>query len=113
MGDVVDLTADSPAAKTAKRSAGAAAASGGKSVRAVKKPKPATGFVLLWIPFTCKGGRKTKVMGVFASKEKAQEAKNALMTSDNTYGHGDICVGGTWEDEISLVILKAPLHLDE
>ena len=52
-------------------------------------------------------------MGVFASKEKAQEAKNALMTSDNTYGHGDICVGGTWEDEISLVILKAPLHLDE
>ena len=26
------------------------------------------------------------------------------MSEHDCYGHGDICVGGTWEDEIDLVI---------
>jgi hypothetical protein len=52
-------------------------------------------------------------MGVYPSKAAAEEAKKQIMSRHECYGHGDICVGGTWEDEIDLVIREAPLHLEE
>jgi hypothetical protein len=79
-----------------------------------KKMKP---HILLWVPTNGKGQRKAwsqlKVMGVFPSKEKAQEKKDELMEKYETYGHGDICVGGTWDDEIDLVIKPCELFLDD
>ncbi len=50
-------------------------------------------------------------MGVYPSKAAAEEAKRVLMSRHECYGHGDIVVGGTWEDEIDLVIREAPLFL--
>lgn len=50
-------------------------------------------------------------MGVYPSKEAAEEAKRQLMSRYMCCGHGDIIVGHTWEDEIDLVIREAPLHL--
>ena len=43
-------------------------------------------------------------IGVYPTKESAEEKKQKVMSEHDCYGHGDICVGGTWEDEIDLVI---------
>lgn len=112
MGDVIDLTGEPPARAEAKRSAPAPAAAAAPA----KKPKAAAkgaraGHALLWIPFTCKGGKKARLVGVYDTKAQAQAAKERLMEQHDCCGHGDILVGGTWEDEISLVVLPAPLFL--
>ncbi|KAJ3233680.1 hypothetical protein HDU81_002065 [Chytriomyces hyalinus] len=71
------------------------------------KEKP---HVLLWIPHNgLKPSQKNnwpslKVIGVFFTKEAAEERRTQLMNQHETYGHGDICVGGTWNDEIDLVV---------
>ena len=69
--------------------------------------------VLLWICTHGKGRSNAwtrsslKVIGVYATKDDAEEKKGELMNRYDTYGHGDICVGGTWMDEIDLVIRPA------
>ena len=85
---------------------------------ALKPKKPSKGFALLWICTHGKGKRSSwrqkdlKIIGVYPTKEKAQEAKQQVMSEHDCYGHGDICVGGTWEDEIDLVIRDTPLYLE-
>ncbi|KAJ3399523.1 hypothetical protein HDU80_007823 [Chytriomyces hyalinus] len=79
-----------------------------------KKVKPKTNkekpHVLLWIPHNgLKPSQKNnwpslKVIGVFYTKEAAEARKAQLMNQHETYGHGDICVGDTWNDEIDLVV---------
>jgi hypothetical protein len=49
---------------------------------------------------------------VYPTKEKAQEAKEQVMSEHECYGRGYICVGGTWEDEIDLVIRETLLYLE-
>jgi hypothetical protein len=84
-----------------------------------KKQKTASkAFSLLWICTHGKGRSKTwrkkdlQVVGVYPSKAAAEEAKKQVMSRHLCCGHGDICVGDTWEDEIDLVLREAPLHLE-
>ena len=82
-----------------------------------KKAKPTKSFALIWVCTHGKGRSRNwrkkdlKLVGVYASKANAEEAKRKVMSEHECYGHGDICVGGTWEDEIDLVIREAPLFL--
>jgi len=69
--------------------------------------------VLLWICTHGKGRSRDwtrsalKVVGVYATKDDAQRKKDELMTQYDCCGHGDILVGGSWDDEIDLVIRPA------
>ena len=116
--EAIDLTLDEPQpvvkkARTAesvsvpKSSSSAPSSSSSKQKQASKKTKP---HVLLWICAAGKGkGRNWKnkslrVIGVYPSKEDAERKKDQTMTPDISFGHGDICVGDTWEDEIDLVV---------
>ena len=56
--------------------------------------------------------KKLKIYGVYSTKAKAEEAKAEIMKQYDVCGHGDITVGDTWEDEISLVIRPAECHFD-
>jgi hypothetical protein len=113
MGDVIDLTGEPPARAEPKLSAPAPAAAptpvAKKQKAAAKGPR--AGHALLWIPFTCKGGKKARLVGVYDTKAQAQAARAKLMEQHECCGHGDIVVGDSWEDEISLVVLPAPLFL--
>ena len=118
MADVVDLTGDAqPGAAAALKRAAPAPTAAPAAPPAAKKPKaaapakPRAAHALLWIPFTCKGGRKARLVGVYETKQAALAAKEKLMEQHDRCGHGDILVGDTWEDEISLVVLPAPLFL--
>ncbi len=44
------------------------------------------------------------MIGVYASKAAAEAKKEDIMSRHTCCGHGDIVVGGTWEDEIDLVV---------
>lgn len=78
-----------------------------KPTKVLKKDSP---HALLWICSHGKGqGRHwkssaLKLIGVYATKEAAEKKKEEVMMQYDRCGHGDICVGGTWEDEIDLVI---------
>ena len=117
--DVIDLTADDkplqsrakltgtkPTKKRASPAATAAPAAK-KSKPAAKASKP---HALLWICAAGKGQGRAwkqkalKVVGVYASKAAAEDKKRAVMEKHDCCGHGDILVGGTWEDEIDLVV---------
>lgn len=84
-----------------------------------KMKRPSKGFALLWISTHGKGRRSSwrkkdlKMLGVYPTKEKAEAAKQQVMSEHDCYGHGDICVGGTWEDEIDLVVRDTTLYLDD
>jgi hypothetical protein len=77
MGDdeVVDLTADTPV-KRKQPSAPGVAAKKAKPAAAAKKLTQ--GYALLWIPHTCKAGKKVKVLGVFPSKADAETERTRL-----------------------------------
>jgi len=45
-----------------------------------------------------------KVIGVYASKQAAEDKKTQIMSQHTCCGHGDILVGDSWEDEIDLVV---------
>jgi hypothetical protein len=81
-----------------------------------KKAAPAKktkAHVLIWHPhWGSEGGKKVKVMGVYSTKEKAMAAKEEIMNRYEECGHGDILVGGTFHDEIDLLIRPADCFLD-
>jgi hypothetical protein len=91
-----------------------------KKQKTTKTPKHTNkGYALIWVCCHGKGARRSawrqkdlKIVGVYPSKAKAQEAKESLMSQYTCCGHGDILVGGTWEDEIDLVIRETQLYLD-
>jgi hypothetical protein len=65
----------------------------------------------LWICGAGKGqGRQwkqkaLKIVGIYATKAAAeQKRQQVILANGGECGHGDICVGDTWEDEIDLVI---------
>jgi GTPase len=81
---------------------------------AAKKPtKKDQPHVLIWVCSAGKGqGRNwkekaLKIVGVYRDKAEAEAKKDFLMTQYDCCGHGDILVGGTWEDEIDLVVRPA------
>jgi hypothetical protein len=83
-----------------------------------KTPRPSKAFCLIWVCTHGKGRRRSswrnkdlKIMGVYPTKADAENAKRHIMSQYECCGHGDILVGGTWEDEIDLVIREAPLNL--
>ncbi|KAL3926867.1 MAG: hypothetical protein SGBAC_013306 [Bacillariaceae sp.] len=81
-----------------------------------KKAKPSKSFAIIWVCTHGKRGRgwnkkDLKLVGVYASKAAAEEAKRKLMSEHDCCGHGDICVGGTCWDEIDLVIRETPLFV--
>jgi hypothetical protein len=88
---------------------------------AKKKPKkPSKGFALLWVAHNGRGNQSRswrqkdlRVVGIYSSKALAEEAKERLMEQHDQAGYGDILVGGTWDDEIDLVIRDAPLFFEE
>lgn len=115
------LTFSSPAAQT-KPAAITTKTASSSVVTATKAPpkkkvKPTKAYSLIWVCTHGKGRRSSwrqkdlKIVGVYSSKQAAEQAKEHVMTVNPAYGHGDICVGDTWEDEIDLVIREAPLHL--
>jgi len=71
---------------------------------------PSKPHALLWICAAGKGRGKAwkqsalKVMGVYFDKAAAEKKKREIMEEHECCGHGDIMVGGTWEDEIDLVV---------
>ena len=83
----------------------------------MKKAKTSKAYSLIWICSHGKGQRRAwrqkdlKIIGVYPSKKDAEEAKRTVMSRHNCCGHGDILVGGSWDDEIDLVIREAPLNL--
>ena len=75
---------------------------------------------LIWVCTHGKGHSRSnwrqkdlKIVGVYANKAAAEDARRNVMSQHTCCGHGDILVGGTWEDEIDLVIRPAPLFLDD
>lgn len=81
------------------------------------KAMPSTVYSLIWVCTHGKGKQRRswrkkdlKIVGVYPSKNAAEEAKQDVMSRYDCCGHGDILVGGTWEDEIDLVIREAPMH---
>jgi hypothetical protein len=82
------------------------------------KVKPSKAYSLIWVCTHGKGQRRSswrkkdlKIMGVYPSKSAAEEGKRNVMNQYECCGHGDICVGDTWEDEIDLIIRESPLNL--
>lgn len=81
------------------------------------KTVPSKAFCLLWVCTHGKGRRRSwrkqdlKVVGIYATKAEAENAKRNIMGQYDCCGHGDILVGSTWEDEIDLVIREAPMNL--
>jgi hypothetical protein len=57
--------------------------------------------------------RDLKIVGIYSTRQAAESAKLVLMQDYECCGHGDILTGGSWEDEIDLVIRPAPLFLDK
>jgi hypothetical protein len=100
----------------AKKRVAAAAATKPKP-KPKKKKKCDMPHCLIWVCTHGKGqGRawsqsKLKIVGVYSSKAKAEEAKRNVMSQHECCGHGDILVGGCWDDEIDLVIREAPMML--
>eukprot|EP01083_Nonionella_stella_P234662 825860_1 len=75
-----------------------------------KKMKPTKAYSLIWVGTNGKGRRKQwrkkdlQIVGIYPTKAAAEEAKRKVMSQHECCGNGDILVGGTWEDEIDLVI---------
>jgi hypothetical protein len=104
---VIDLTVPLPAVSpVTKRKASPVIA---KVPKPKKVPKKCLPHALVWVCSHGKGqgrswGNKLKIVGVYASKDAAEQKKTQLLTEYDTHGHGDICVGETWNDEIDLVV---------
>lgn len=102
---------------SAKRSAPSVPAA---SAVAKKKPKKQTKkkadlpHCLIWICTHGKGQSRNwtknslRIVGVYSSKDAAEQAKRRVMEQHDCCGHGDILVGGSWDDEIDLVVREAP-----
>mmetsp|Transcript_27988 Transcript_27988/g.39425 ORF Transcript_27988/g.39425 Transcript_27988/m.39425 type:complete len:144 (-) Transcript_27988:136-567(-) len=86
------------------------------SKKATKKQKS---FALIWVGTNGKGRsqkwrqKDLKIVGVYGSKALAEVAKRNVMSQYENCGHGDILVGGCWDDEVDLVIREAPMFLDD
>lgn len=82
-----------------------------------KVSKPTKAFSLIWVGVHGRGQRRNwrkkdlKIVGIYPSKGAAEEAKRDIMDQHTCCGHGDILIGGMWDDEVDLVIREAPLHL--
>ncbi len=82
-----------------------------------KATTPNKVYSLIWVCTHGKGQSRSwtkkylKIMGVYGTKNAAEQAKRQLMDQYECCGHGDILVGGCWDDEIDLVIRESPLHL--
>jgi hypothetical protein len=66
--------------------------------------------VLIWI---CHHGtgqsnkwsmKNPKVIGVYRSKEEAEQKKSQVMSQYQQCGYGDILIGDSWNDEIDLLV---------
>jgi hypothetical protein len=74
-------------------------------------------YSLIWVCSHGKGRSKSwtkkalKIMGVYGTKDAAEQAKCKVMNEYDCCGHGDILAGDTWADEIDLVIRESPLQL--
>jgi hypothetical protein len=88
---------------TAKRN-GSSTTGNAKKKMAIKD----TPHVLLWVPHNGLGLKKTwtdlKALGIFPSKAAAEAERAKVMGKYDNCGHGDILVGGRWDDEVDLVI---------
>jgi len=90
----------------------------GVSQRPAKKKKSEMPHCVIWVCTHGKGQSKNwrqkdlKIVGVYSSKEAATTAKHEVMQQHECCGHGDILVGGCWDDEIDLVVREAPMFLD-
>ena len=60
-----------------------------------------------------KKGRYQKILGVYPTKASAEDALDDYMKdhSENEYGKGDLRFGDSWNDEVSLFVMQAPLFL--
>ena len=88
------------------------------SKKAKTKPSPPTKvYSLIWVCSHGKGRSRSwtkkalKIMGVYGTKDAAEQAKCEIMNEYDCCGHGDILAGDTWADEIDLVIRESPLQL--
>jgi hypothetical protein len=74
------------------------------------KSKKDSPHVLLWICTHGKGQSRTwtkkslRVIGVYPTKAAAENKKEDVMSQHERCGHGDILVGGCWDDEIDLLV---------
>jgi hypothetical protein len=84
-----------------------------KAPKAVSVPKKSMPHVLIWVCHHGPGQSKkwTKkslnIVGVYRTKEEAEQKKLEVMGKYEQCGHGDILVGGSWDDEIDLVVRPA------
>jgi hypothetical protein len=90
-----------------------------KPTKAPKAPKVSKVLVkdqphvLIWVCHNglgqsrCWSKKSLKIVGVYGSKLEAETKKEQVMSRYENCGHGDILTGGTWEDEIDLVIRPA------
>jgi hypothetical protein len=88
-------------------------ATSSKPAKAAKVPKKELPHVLIWVGHNGPGqsrkwtNKNLKIIGVYGSKEEAEQKKEELCNQYEQCGYGDILVGGTWEDEIDLVVRPA------
>ena len=75
---------------------------------ASKPTKKNAPHALLWIATNDWKASELKVLGVYPSKEAAEAKRDQVMAEHDAlgqcYGHGDICVGDSCDDEIDLVV---------
>ena len=113
------LVSPTPASNTKRRAEIAAVHQQQKqpTKKKAKVSKPTKAFSLIWICVHGRGQRRNwrkkdlKIVGIYPSKEAAEEAKQNIMDQHTCCGHGDILTGGMWDDEVDLVIREAPMHL--
>ncbi len=78
-----------------------------KPAKVALKDKP---HVLIWV---CHHGpgqngkwtqKNLKIVGVYPNKSRAEQRKMEICNQHQQCGYGDIMVGGSWDDEIDLII---------
>ena len=109
--EVFDLTNDvQETASSSKKRKSDGTTADTKSKAPKKIAKKDTAHVLIWVCTHGKGQGRTwsqkslRVIGVYSSKQAAEEKKDQLLNKYDNCGYGDICVGGTCWDEIDLVV---------
>jgi hypothetical protein len=88
-----------------------------KKAKIAKPTKPSKAWCLVWVSHNGRGARSQtwrkkdlKIVGIYSNKSAAQNAKDEVMKQYECCGNGDILVGGTWDDEIDLILREAPMH---
>lgn len=85
-----------------------------------KKPSVQQMYALVWVSTHGPGKYRSwtgknvlRVVGVYATKAAAEAEKERIIGENEECGDGDMMIsgGGSWEDEITLIVKQTPVYL--